>query len=451
MKPLPHDLESEKILLSAIMKKNDTISDIIDIVSYKDFYNSTHSFIFQTFTEMYNKNIPIEIISFANYIGQDKLKSIGGITYLSTIIEAYITGNVKYYAELIKEKSNKRNIIETCQNALEKAYAETAPTVEIVENIENSFLNMNELDEEKTVNLNEMMLSTVNSIEENYKNGGTIVGTTTGYQDLDKATNGMIPGDLWIIAARPSMGKTLLTLNMARHLPKNKKAIIFELEMTKEKLGNRFISAMTGLNSIDISRGKVADNEFTEIINACNAFTTKDNLFINCKSGIGLSYIRSEAKRIKLKYGLNVIFIDHIGKIRPSNLRASRNDQLGEISEGLKTLAKDLNVTVVALSQLSRACEARTDKRPQLADLRDSGNLEQDADTVMMLYRDDYYAERENRESKKPNILEAFIPKNRDGEVGGIEFYCNLEKQLIGDLTRITEVPTPKSIEKGWK
>lgn len=203
--------------------------------------------------------------------------------------------------------------------------------------------------------------------------------------------------------------------------------------MSKEKIGVRLLAAKALKNSQKLSRGAIEEKDFELLSMKCNEISKKDNLYLNCKAGLTLSEIRSEAKKVKLKYGLDILIVDHIGKIKPDNLKASRNDQIGQISEGLKTLAKDLDICVIALSQLSRACETRNDKHPQLSDLRDSGNLEQDADTIIFLYRDDYYAEREGRESKKPDILELMIAKNRDGEVGMLELIYKTECQHISE------------------
>jgi len=381
---------------------------------------------------MFTKDIPIEVESLFNFMGQDKISAIGGITYISQLISTELTNNSLFYAKIVKEKSDKRKIIRSCTEAIEKAY-ENTDTSEIIEDVENSFISFQNMEQEKTVNYEELMYSVMEDIDRKFKSGSDIPGIKTGFNNLDKSTNGYQKGDLWIIAARPSMGKTLLNLNLLAELPKENNALMFELEMVKEKIGNRILAAKSKVHSKILARGKLTENEFRDVSFYCNEIVKKDNVYLNCKTGIGLGYIRSEAKKIKLKYGLDVIFIDHIGLLKGTNPH-NRNLEIGELTAGLKAIAKDLNVCMVVLSQLSRACEMRGDKHPMLSDLRDSGNLEQDADTVMMLYRDDYYAERENRESDKPNTLEVFIAKNRDGEVGGLEFYCDLEKQYLGEL-----------------
>jgi len=429
---MPQDIAAERIVLAEIIKNNDTITELMDIVKDTDFYKTSHSILYTNMICMFTKDIPIEVESLFNFMGQDKISAIGGITYISQLISTELTNNSLFYAKIVKEKSDKRKIIRSCTQAIEKAY-ENTETSEIIEDIENSFISFQNMEQEKTVNSEELMYTVMSDIDRKFKSGSEIPGVSTGFKNLDKSTNGYQKGDLWLIAARPSMGKTLLNLNLLANLPKGNNALMFELEMVKEKIGNRLLAARSKVHSKILARGKLTENEFKDVSFYCNEIAQKDNIYLNCKTGIGLGYIRSEAKKIKLKFGLDVIFVDHIGLLKGSN-KNNRNLEIGELTTGLKAIAKDLEVCVVCLSQLSRACEMRGDKHPMLSDLRDSGNLEQDADTVIMLYRDDYYAERENRESTTPNTLEAFIAKNRDGEVGGLEFYCDLEKQFIGEL-----------------
>lgn len=437
--PLPNDIEAERALLSSIFQKNDILVDTVSILKASDFYNTAHQIIYSKLVEIYTKNIPIDLITFTNNLGQEKLQSIGGVTYLSQIIgTTATTAHYKNHAKIIKNLSDKRQIINSCREALELALQKESDPKKIIDKLETEFMDLNDLEEERTVNASELMECTLNHIEEGYKRGGNAPGISTGYAILDKATGGLIKGDLYIIAARPSMGKTALTMNIINRIPQEHNVMLFEMEMSKEKMGIRLLAPRTILNTQELSRGQLRDSDFELITRKAAEIAGKDNIYLNCKAGLSLAEIRAEAKKIKLKHGLDILFIDHIGKIKPDNPRASRNDQVGQISEGLKNLAKDLDVCVVALSQLNRAVESRTDKHPQLSDLRDSGNLEQDADIVMFLYRDDYYAEREDRASKRPGILEIALGKQRDGEVGLIELSYNTKYQII------TELPTGK-------
>lgn len=431
-KPLPQNMEAEKQFLSMLFIKNDIVADIINYIKPNDFYKTSHMMIYEKIIQMYSNNIPIDVITFTNSISKEQLSSIGGITYLSEIqTTAMTTAQYKTYAHMIKKLSDQRNIIKNCMEAVATAFENNSDPKLIIDKLESSFVNMNEYSQEGTVNAGELMDSTINMIEENYKNGGQITGISTGYFPIDRATNGFVKGDLLIIAARPSMGKTALTMNMINNIDKKYTAMLFELEMSKEKLGVRMLAPKALKNSTQLARGQIKDEDFGIITAKAGEIANKNNFFLNCKSGLSLMEIRAEAKKIKIKHGLDIIFIDHIGKVRPDNLKASRNDQIGQITEGLKNMAKELDVCVVALSQLSREVEHRADKRPQLSDLRDSGNIEQDADEILFLYRDDYYAEREDRESKNPGIMEILVAKNRDGEVGMIELVYQTEYQII--------------------
>ncbi|RXI60144.1 replicative DNA helicase [Clostridium tetani] len=431
--PLPNDKIVEITFLSNIFNKNDIMVEAIGTLKPIDFYYKPNEIIFSKMLELYTKNIPLDVITLSNNIDRELLKSIGGVTYLSEVMTyASNTANYKTYIKLIKDLSDKRQIIISCQDALSEALESNTDTKQIINKLENTFININkEEEQESTVNSSELMESTVIAIEEGYKRGGVIPGITTGYIPLDNATNGFNKEDLFVIAARPSMGKTALTLNILNKLPQQYNAMLFELEMSKEKLGMRLLAPKILRNSRDLARGKVNDKDFEVIIRKCSEIAAKNNIFINTKPNLSINEIRAEAKKVKIKYGLDIIFVDHIGKIRPDNTKSSRNDQIGQICNGLKAIAKELNVCVVILSQLNRACEQRYNKRPMLSDLRDSGNIEQDADQIIFLYRDDYYAEREGRESSKPEIMEILIAKNRDGEAGIIELYYNTEYQII--------------------
>jgi replicative DNA helicase len=431
-KPLPNNREAEIALIADIFIKNDIITDTIGLLKASDFYYKPHEIIYSKLIDLYKKNIPIDILTFTNSIDKKLLQSIGGITYLSQIIGTGIsTANYKAHMKIIKDLSIKRDLITACEIALQNAYNEESQPKGIIDILESKLLNTIDIDDHKTINMSQLMEETVNIIEKGFKDGGKLTGITTGYKPIDNATNGFIKGDLMVIAARPSMGKTSLIINMINRLPKDNKAALFELEMSQEKIGFRMLAIRTLLDSQKLARGQIKDTDFTLIMKKASEISYKDNIYINCKAGLNVTEIKAEAKKIKIQHGLDIIFIDHIGKIRPDNIKASRNDQIGQISEGLKNIAKDLNICVVVLSQLNRAVEARTDKHPTMSDLRDSGNIEQDADEILLLYRDDYYAERENRDSKSPGTLEIFAAKNRDGEIGLIKLIYNTKYQII--------------------
>lgn len=432
LKALPNNYKAEAAILSNIFIENDLAAEAIGILKPGDFYSTPNRMIYERLIDMYKENISIDIITFTNSMSKEVLESIGGFTYISNIIRSEATTvNFKEYIKIVKELSNRRELIKACQLALENAYDAKCDSKSTINQLEESFISMDVLEQKKTLNISQLMTKTLEEVEKNYNNGGNITGISTGYKPIDNATNGFIKGDLMVIAARPSMGKTALALNMLSRLPTKNKAALFELEMNEEKLGIRLLAAKTLLNAQALGRGKIQEQDFNLLVRKCSEFSMKGNLFINCKSSMTTEAIMSEAKKIKIQHGLDMVFIDHLGKIKPDNLKSTRNDQIGQISQDLKNIAKDLDVCVVALSQLNRAVETRTNKRPTLSDLRDSGALEQDADEVLMLYRDDYYAEREHRESKNPGILEIMVAKNRDGEIGLIELAYNLQYQII--------------------
>lgn len=431
----PSDVRAEQEVLSTIFSNNESIYEIIGYLSHKDFHSTQHQIIYKTMLDMQMKDIPIDVVTLSSSLGKDKVQSVGGITYLAQLSNSGLrTTNIKTYADIVKTLSQKREIIQSCSEALREIH-ETDPQV-VIDKLENKFMSFtSDREEEKTISLPELMEMTLNNVEENYKSGGKINGIPTGYRKLDNAINGLVKKDLVLIAARPSMGKTALTMNIIGNIPKEYNVMLFELEMSAEKIGYRLTAQQALLNATELSRGKLKENDFGVIAKKASIMADKNNFYLNCKSSMSIAQIRAEAKKIKIKYGLDVIFVDHIGKIRPDNPKASRNDQIGQISEGLKALAKDLDVCVVALSQLNRECEKGADKHPMLSHLRDSGNLEQDADTIMFLYRDDYYAEREDRDSKSPGTIEVMVAKNRDGEVGKLELYFKPEYQLVTELS----------------
>lgn len=434
-KPLPNNVDAEKELLSMIFLKNDLIVELISKIKPTDFYSGVHLIIYTKMIQMYSKDIFISLTTLANTLDTKALQSIGGVTYLAELGSmSASTNNFKFLLNLIKSLADRRLIIKNCHNAVQEAFETDVEPSEIINKLENSFINMNKIDEEGTVNAEELMQTTFDSIEKAHKNGGKITGISTGYSNLDLAMNGLVKQDLVLIAARPSMGKTALIVNILNNIPKEYNCLVHELEMAKEKIGIRLLAAKSLKNVGALTKGQVNDSDFTLLTEKCNQIAIKNNLYLNCKAGLTFGEIRAEAKKIKLKHGLDILVVDHIGKIKPDNPKATKNDQLGQISEGLKCLAKDLNICVVALSQLSRECEKRTDKHPQLSDLRDSGCLEQDADTILLLYREDYYAEREDKESNKPNVFEVMVAKNRDGECGMLELNYSTKCQLITEI-----------------
>lgn len=429
---VPQNLESEREVIGSILNNNDSICDVIDILKPDDFYNSAHEFIYKTILEMYSNNIPIDLVTIANHIGQEKIKAIGGITYISGLVSSVInSNNAKKYAEIVKDKSDRRRIIRGCTEALQEARDEQKNIKGVIGCLEDKLLNLGTNKSEKILTDEELMEKTLNMIQSNYEAGGEIPGISTGLKNLDKATGGVRKGDLVVIAGRPSMGKTMFSLNVADNIAIKNKVAIFELEMSAEKLGSRRLAAKSLINATKLPRGDMSSEEWVRLTKRASEIATKNNMFTDTTPGIMMTEIRAKCKKIKIKYGLDVVIIDHLGLLTPTNAKESRVQQVSEITRQGKILAKDLDVVVIMLSQLSRACEQRNDKRPMLSDLRESGSIEQDADLVMFMYRDEYY----NKESEKKGILECIIAKQRDGRTGTLEF------SYMAEYQRITEKP----------
>lgn len=439
MQALPQNLDAERSVIGAVLNNNDLLCDVIDIISPDDFYNTGHKELYKSMFDMYNKNIPVDIVTLVNYIGKDKIEAFGGITYLSNLIASVpMACNVRDYAKIIKEKSDKRTIIKSCSDALQKAYDEKIEPKEVVNLIEDELLNVGCNSESRILSDDELMEKTLNMIQKNYSKGGNITGITTGYESLDYAINGLTKGDFVVIAGRPSMGKTCFALNITNNIPENKNAALFELEMSAEKLGARRLASRCFINATRLPRGKLDPQEWEKVVNGSTYISSKNNIFTDTNTGQTVQEIKAKCKKIKLKYGLDIAIIDHIGLITPTNIKENRVNQVTEITRNLKNMAKELDMTVIALSQLSRAPEQRTDHRPILADLRESGSIEQDADLIMFLYRDEYY----NKNSEDKGTIEVIIAKQRDGRTGTIKLAYKPEYQLISEFEDMTCVGT---------
>lgn len=430
MQQLPQNIEAERNVLGSILKDNNILIDMIGNITAEDFYNSAHKIIFHTMEEMFKADIPIDITTVVNKLGQDNLASVGGITYLVELGNSIpSTANVKSYIDIVKEKADKRKLIKTCEKALSEAYNEEKKTSSVISLLENELLNIGQIKQNKILTDTELMELTMDIIEKNYNNGGVIPGMSLGITALDKATGGFRKGDMNVIAGRPSMGKSLLMLNLAENLGKQYKTALFELEMSAEKLGIRRLAARSLINSFKLSKGDIEDKDWDKLMQNASDVAALNNIFTDTTPGITMAEIKAKCKKLKIQYGLDLVFIDHLGLITPSSGN-SRNEQIGEITKQGKIMAKDLDICVVFLSQLSRACEQRTDKRPMLSDLRESGNIEQDADAIMLLYRDEYY----NRDTEDKGVMECNIAKQRDGNTGVIKLNYRPEYQKITDF-----------------
>lgn len=417
-------METELTILSDIMLDNDIMAECIGILKDTDFKEASNGIVYKTMQEMYRKHIPIDPVTLANSLGNN-YKAVGGMNYMLTMQQASPgKAGFKQHISIVKKESDRKKLIEACREATKEALDGGDPA-EIIDRLESKFIRTDE--RHKVIDLNDLMLLTLEMIETGYHQGGKINGVSTGFVALDNTVGGFNKGDLMIVAARPSMGKTALILNMMNNIPKGDNAILFEMEMSEGKLGARLMASKVGINPKLLSRGAIGENDFDSIVKISGIAGDKNNLFFDCRAGLTVGQIRAEVKKLKIKHGLSVVFIDHIGIMRPDNPKANRNDQIGTISRELKAIAKDLDVCVVCLSQLNRGVEGRADKQPALSDLRDSGNVEQDADQVLLLYREDYY----KPENDFVSTFEIIVAKNRDGEIGKILLQYDTNTQLI--------------------
>lgn len=433
VKALPSAIEVEQELLSALLVNNEMLNDVIDILRSEDFYNSANQLIYEAIMKLYMKDIKPDAITIANILGSENIAQIGGITYLSNLINSGVSSrNIKKYAEIVKDKSNRRKLIQAGQELVQKAYTEETQLDEIVNTTQDKLLETTNANEAVIYTDEELMTHTLDTIQERFLNGGEIPGMRTGLKSLDNATNGLKKGELNVIAARPSMGKTVFALNIADGLAgQGYKVALFEMEMTPDALGMRRLAARACVDSITLNRGKLSDEDWARVGYKSSEIASKNNMFTDCSVNLSVADIKARSKKLKQKYGLDVIVIDHLTLMKMSK-RERRDLEVADVTMNLKFLAKEIDVTVILLSQLNRGVEQRSDKRPMLSDLRESGAIEQDADLIVFLYRDEYY----NPQSDDKGIMEVNIAKQRNGKTGVLKFSYKEEYQLIKETFR---------------
>lgn len=427
---MPKDISIEAEILGAIIVDNNVILDVVEKLQPNDFYYEPHKYIYKAILSLYKQDKAIDNITLATTL-KPVLDQIGGISYLAKLSAGGINYNVKEYCEIIKEYSKKRNILYSAQKMINDVSKDKMKANDIINDFESKML-VERDDDSKIITASQLASNTLEFIENNYNNGGNIIGMQSGLKTLDNWIDGFQKKNLYVIAARPSLGKTLFSLVIAKGLAKKSKGLLFEMEMANEDLGVRMLASETNMSGVKIRRGCLDENEWGKVSRGANSIANR-NLFIDDTCSQTIYDIKAKAKKMKLQYDIDFIVIDHIGLIKESKPNMTRNDHIGEVSWQCKIMAKELDINVIILSQLSRAVEQRPDKRPIMSDLRESGNLEQNADTVMFLYRDDYY----DPETEDKNIMEVLVSKQRNGKVGGIKLFCDLQSQIIADLARI--------------
>ncbi|UZP02311.1 replicative DNA helicase [Clostridium botulinum] len=407
---LPNSIEAEQTLLGCIISSIDKFLEVDAIVHELDFYVDKHKKIYGAIKNLVNRGVTVDAITLMEELkSRNILMLCGGASYIT---ELSLTGinysNIASYAEIIREKSNRRKLIKAGQTLISKSFDEDINLV--LEETERELYNVEASKESnEIVPISKAVEKSLELLEERYKTGGKLKGISTGFKELDELSSGLKEKDFIIVAARPSMGKTAFALNIGQAASKQGSVAIFSLEMSRDQLMDRLLSAKCMIQFTKLTNGILNEKEFLDISNGANNLGTR-KLFIDDESSL-LSDIKAKCRKLKLQQGLNVVIIDYLQLIRVNIKTNSREQEVSHISRELKALAKELGITVIALSQLSRAPEQRADHRPMLSDLRESGSIEQDADIIHFLYRDEYY----NKESEDRNIAEVITAKNRNG------------------------------------
>jgi replicative DNA helicase len=441
----PQNLEAEQSILGGLMLDKESWDQISDVVSVDDFYKPQNQKIFQTIAELIGSNQPVDLITVSNLLQtKGDLADAGGTDYILELVNKTISAaNIASYAKIVKEKSLLRKMISTGGEIIQKAYDEDFTEIGLfIDSAEERFYKLNQVKTtEGLVNPLEVVKASIAKIEDLYNRKAEITGIPTGFNKLDRMTAGLHGGELTIIAARPSMGKTAFSLNMAQHIAfrSGKTVAYFSLEMGREAMMMRVLATESRINSNEIRSGRIPDSAWPKLINAASMIS-ESNLYIDDTSGISPMEVRSRARRLKAKHGLDCIIIDYLQLMDLKLKVESRERAVSEISKSLKALAKELNVPVIALAQLNRGVEGRTEKRPMLSDLRESGSIEQDADVIMMLYREDYY-DKEN--SDVAGNAEVIIGKQRNGPTGTVKLRFEAELSRFRDAEEGASHPLP--------
>lgn len=421
----PQDITAEKSLLGAIMLAEDVMSDVLSIVRPRDFYDKRHEIIFEAMVSLYDKHKPIDLLTLTSELKSiKKIKDVGGAEYLtelSTFVP--VATHAKAYAEIVEKMSVRRRLVNAGTTIAEKAYEDDVDTDALVGEAERELFEVSDkIIKSDYVAMDELLADALERIAELHKNRGALRGLKTGFRDLDKKTAGLQKGDFIVIGARPAMGKTTFAQNLAYNVASiNKKGVLFfSLEMAKNEIVDRMISAVSGIDNWGMRTGNLSDEEFQRIGDAMDEMDEVP-IYIDDTSSMTIIELRNKARRAMHDHDIGVVIIDYLQLIQGGErYKGQRVQEVTEISRGLKILARELDIPVIALAQLSRNVTGRDDPRPVLSDLRESGSIEQDADLVMFLHRVDYYKKPEEEDT---NITELIVRKHRHGAIGTIELY----------------------------
>lgn len=435
----PQNIDAEQAVLGAMLIKKEAIAEVSQLLRPEDFYRDAHKIIYEAMLTLFNRNEPADIVTVTNYLNNEsKLDKVGGIAFVTALANVVPTAaNVIYHANIVREKADLRHLINTATDIAGMAYEAADDVADVIDKSEKMIMEVaNRQNVSAFTPMKDIVIETFDKINLLYESKGGLTGIPSGFRDLDALTSGLQASDLILVAARPSMGKTAFTLNIAANVAlKSKKTVaFFSLEMSKQQLVQRMLCSEGGIDSQKLKNGDLSNEDWDKLVRTADRVSSAP-LYIDDTAGITVMELRSKARRLKAEHGLDLIIIDYLQLMQGRGRGGSDNRQqeISEISRSLKAVARELNVPVIALSQLSRSVESRQIKRPMLSDLRESGSLEQDADIVMFLYREDYY----DPETTNKNITEVIVAKHRNGPVDTIRMFFTKQFTRFNDLSKM--------------
>lgn len=418
----PNDTEAEQAVIGSMLTDKDAVIAAVEVLKDSDFYREDNRIIYSAILNLYNRSQPIDVITLrAELSSMGKLDSVGGLEYIAELPEKVpTTSNVEQYIRIVEEKSILRNLIKTANDIITLGYDPTQEVESIIDSSEKKIFEVMQRKNQKGYSsIKDILVDTFTELEQLYNRKQHVTGVPTGFVDLDYKTAGLHKSDLILVAARPAMGKSAFALNIATNaaVRANVPVMIFSLEMSKEQMANRILCSEAMVDSNKVRTGTLEDDDWAKLAEA-SGIISESQIYIDDTPGISIMEIRAKCRKMKLEHNIGLVVIDYLQLVQGSGKRgASREQEIAEISRSLKILAKEIEVPVIALSQLSRAPEQRPDHRPMLSDLRESGAIEQDADIVMFLYRDDYY----NEDSEDKGLAEVIVAKHRAGSTGTVK------------------------------
>lgn len=432
----PQNLDAEKSLLGAMLLDKETVSKVIDILHPEDFYDERHGWIYGAIKELYDSHRPVDIVTVTEVLAnKEQLEKIGGASKLAALTTSTPSAaHAVQYAEIIANKATLRRLISAASTIGELGLVKEGNLEELLDRAEKTLFDVSRKHlRTPFVQVRDVLTETFERIDSLHENRGQLRGIPTGFKDIDNLLAGLQNGDLVIVAARPSIGKTSLVLNIALNaaMQGHYHVGVFSLEMSKEQVVDRFLSAQSNIDSWKLRTGNLAESDFGLLSEAMGALS-EIPLYIDDSAFMNVMEIRTKARRLKAERGLDLLIVDHIQLMEGAITRESRVQEMSEVSRSLKALAKELNIPVIAVSQLSRQVEQRPRKIPQLSDLRESGSIEQDADVVMFVYREEYY----NPQTERKNIADIIVAKHRNGPVGRVELYFDANRMVFRNLER---------------